>query len=79
MCVYLFLFKIFDYYICFIYYFLEMDGMRMCFVFLIFFLMMIFVFIINLISFYENINRKISLKEMVVKSFMRENGKFFKK
>lgn len=56
-----------------------MDGMRMCFVFLIFFLMMIFVFIINLISFYENINRKSSLKEMFVKRYMRENGKFFKK
>lgn len=79
MCLFIFFFKIFDYYIYFIYYFLEMDGIRMCFVFLIFFLMMIFVFIINLISFYENINRKSSLKEMFVKRYMRENEKFLKK
>lgn len=56
-----------------------MDGMRMCFVFLIFSLMMIFVFITNSTSLYENINRKSSSKETPVKRHMRENGKLFKK
>lgn len=79
MFVHLFLSKIFDYHTCFTYYLSEMDGMRMCFVFLIFSLMMIFVFITNSTCLYENINRKISSKKTPVKRHMRENGKLFKK
>lgn len=80
VCVFTYFFsKIFDYHTCFTYYLSEMDGMRMCFVFLIFSLMMIFVFITNSTSLYENINRKSSSKETPVKRHLRENGKLFKK
>lgn len=55
-----------------------MKGRRMCFVFLIFSIIMIFVFITKSTSLHENINRKISSNVTSVKRHTRENGKLLK-